>query len=270
LVPFDPQLDAARMSTLTCQRVSKVFDGVVAVQDVDLALSPGEIVGVIGPNGSGKSTLLSMMSGFYRPDSGSIALDGRVVNRAQAYRFRRMGVARTFQNARIFDDLTVRENVLAGLHAQLVDGPAAEWRWIPALLGTRAARRRDREANERCDEFIRTSGLSAVSGIRAGGCSYGQRKRIELARAMVGGPGVLLLDEPMAGIPVDGIDALVEQLILPARQAGVAIALVEHRVELILELCDRLVVLSAGRKIAEGLPRDVIAIEEVRNAYLGE
>jgi ABC-type branched-subunit amino acid transport system ATPase component len=232
---------------LSCCNVSKGFSGILAVDGVDVDVRSGEIVGIIGPNGSGKSTLLSMMSGFYEPDAGTISLDGEPLHISGSHRFRRLGVARTFQNARIFDDLSVRDNVLAGLHTRLTAGRGREWNWIGAVGGLPTSRRRERSARTRCEEFLHVAGLTHVADLRAGGCSYGQRKRIELARAMIGEPRVLLLDEPMAGIPVDGIASLVEQLIKPARADGVAIALVEHRVELILDLCDRLVVLAAGR-----------------------
>jgi ABC-type branched-subunit amino acid transport system ATPase component len=258
------------MSALECIGVSKAFDGVPAVEAVDLQVSAGEIVGVIGPNGSGKSTLLSMMSGIYRPDAGKIVLDGVPIQQTRSHSFRRLGVARTFQNARVFDDLTVTENVIVGLHSQFVERRLAEWGWPSGVLGLGAGRRRENAARELCERFLDRVGLAAVADLKAGGCSYGQRKRIELARAMIGEPPVLLLDEPMAGIPVDGIDELVELMIRPASVAGAAIVIVEHRMELILELCSRLVVLSAGRKIADGRPQDVIEVEEVRSAYLGE
>lgn len=258
------------MSTLTCTEVSKSFDEVPAVIAVDLEVRSGEIVGVIGPNGSGKSTLLSMMSGFYRPDTGVVLVDGAPVPRAQAHRFRRAGVARTFQNSRVLEDLSVRDNVLVGLHTGFVAGRWAEWNALAGIIGTRSARNEERSAREHCDAFLHKVGLAKIADRPAGDCSYGQRKRIELARAMIGEPRVLLLDEPMAGIPVDGITELVDTLIRPAQAAGVAVVLVEHRIELILELCDRVAVLSAGRKIAEGPPRAVIQNEEVRDAYLGE
>lgn len=255
---------------LEARGLTKVFGGVTALDSVDVTLEPGEMLGLIGPNGSGKSTLLSVLSGFYRLDGGLFRYDGETIARARPHELKRLGIARTFQNVRVFDDLSVLENILLGLHIEHIHGPLRSWSWIGDLLGIRGARRRETLSHEKATEFIETVGLSHVMHHRASQLSYGQRKRIEIARAIVSQPRLLLLDEPMAGIQLDGVEAILDDFIRPLMASGTAVILVEHRVELLERICPRIVVLASGRKIADGKPVDVLNCAEVRDAYLGD
>lgn len=226
------------------------FGGLVAVDDISLALAPGEILGLLGPNGSGKSTVLNLISGALSPDRGSIRLQGHEIGSTAPHRIARLGVARTFQLVRVLASLNCRENVLAGL----AFGRAASW---------------GHAAEQRADELLARVGLAGRAATATSELTYIDQKRLELARALALGPQLLLLDEWLAGLnPIElqqGI-ALVRSL----RGEGMTILLVEHVMDAIRSLCDRCVVMNAGRKIAEGSPDAVLADAEVIRAYLGD
>ena len=235
---------------LEVSNLTRRFGGLVAVDDMSLALAPGEILGLLGPNGSGKSTVLNLISGALSPDHGSIRLSGHEIGNTAPYRIARMGVARTFQLVRVLASLTCRENVLAGL----AFGRAAAW---------------GHAAEQRADELLARVGLAGRAATATSELTYIDQKRLELARALALDPQLLLLDEWLAGLnPTElqqGI-ALVRSL----RGEGMTILLVEHVMDAIRSLCDRCVVMNAGRKIAEGYPDAVLADAEVIRAYLGE
>jgi ABC-type branched-subunit amino acid transport system ATPase component len=252
---------------LRCSGVSKHFGGTAAVSDVSLDVNAGEVVGMLGPNGSGKSTLLNVLSGFYRPDAGSVTLDGRELVGRRPEAIRRAGVGRTFQNLRLFEELDLVENTLIGLHPELAGRGGA--RAVAALLGTRGARRRERDARTRALEALELVGLSPWSGERAGDLSYGLRKRLELARVLVGAPRLLLLDEPIAGLGAREVEEMLELVRTRVADTGIGVLLVEHHLELVLDFSDRVVVLDAGEKICEGLPDAVARDARVAEAYVG-
>ena len=230
--------------------LTRRFGGLVAVDDMSLTLAPGEILGLLGPNGSGKSTVLNLISGALPPDRGSIRLQGHEIASTAPHRIARLGVARTFQLVRVLASLNCRENVLAGL----AFGRTSSW---------------GHAAEQRADELLARVGLTGRAATATSELTYIDQKRLELARALALDPQLLLLDEWLAGLnPTElqqGI-ALVRSL----RGEGMTILLVEHVMDAIRSLCDRCVVMNAGRKIAEGSPDAVLADAEVIRAYLGD
>jgi ABC-type branched-subunit amino acid transport system ATPase component len=234
---------------------------------VALEVQPGEIVGMLGPNGSGKSTLLNVLSGFYRPDEGSVSLDSQELVGRRPEEIRRAGVGRTFQNLRLFEELNLVENVLIGLHPHYAGRRGLSG--VAALVGTRGARRLERESRARAREALEDVGLGALADEQASNLSYGLRKRLELARVLVGKTQLLLLDEPMAGLGAAEIEELLDLLRTRVRDTGIGILLVEHHLELVLAFSDRVVVLDAGEKICEGSPDEVARDPRVAEAYVG-
>jgi ABC-type branched-subunit amino acid transport system ATPase component len=240
----------SRSGTLAAAEITKDFGGVRALEDVSLELREGQILGLIGPNGSGKTTLLNCISGVIRPTSGTVSLDGRDITRAKPAAITRLGVARTFQNIRLFDRLTVLENVQ-----------------VNALAAAGMRRRRSElVAAGLVDEF----GLSELGEMYVGELSYGDRRRVEIARALAGGPRFLLLDEPAAGMnetETEELGALIEEI---RERRGCGVLLVDHDLELIMLHCEQIKVLNQGEEIAWGSPSEVQSDEAVIAAYIGE
>jgi ABC-type branched-subunit amino acid transport system ATPase component len=256
---------------LECRAVTKAFAGVKALDAVDLSVGAGEVVGLIGPNGSGKSTLVNVISGFLRPEDGDVTLDGTSLVGMRPPAVRRAGLVRTFQNLRLIEPLSVFDNLLVGLHLVYTDNHGLYWQWISSTLRTPGARRRDRRARELAADALEQVGLTGLANARVSSLSYGQKKRVELARAVALAPKMLLLDEPTAGLePGEAHDLieLIARVVTASSDRG--LLLIEHRLELVVDLCHRLVVLDSGRKVAEGEPRAVAADAEVIRVYIGD
>ncbi len=239
--------------------LSKHFGGVRAVDELSLSVREGEIFGLIGPNGSGKSTTVNLICGVFPVTSGSIAFGGADITRQPAHRVLVAGVARTFQNIRLFGDLTVWQNLWVAqnsVEAQRSEGLIARW------LG---GARRGRAATEALLEF---SGLAHRSGELARNLAFGEQRRLELARALAARPKMLLLDEPAAGMNAEEVGQLAQR-IKELRADGTTILLVEHVMELVMGVTDRIAVLNFGKKIAEGTPQQIQDNPAVREAYLG-
>jgi len=247
---------------LQITRLSKHFGGLPALAEVDFAVEKGQVTALIGPNGAGKTTLINCLTGVIRPDQGEIWFDGVNLAGLAAHRIARLGISRTFQNLRIFPRLSVLDNVLCGLTAQAGDS------MFLALLRPPGLRHRERRLRLAAMEALDTFGLADKAELPAGVLPYGDKKRLEMARAFVSQPVLTLLDEPVAGLNPEET-ARIAGLIRQMRLSGKTMVLVEHDMELVMGVSDRVVVLDGGNRIAAGSPEEVRTNPLVLEAYLG-
>jgi ABC-type branched-subunit amino acid transport system ATPase component len=240
----------------------KNFGGVRAVRDISLAIPTGTVFAIIGPNGAGKSTLLNLMSGIYQPDAGTMQFDGSDLVGMAAHRRARRGLARTFQKIRLFKRLSVLDNVRAGFHIHH-DIPAWEY-----LVHGPAFRRDRARSREQAEELLSFVGLERRAHVLAGSLSYGEQRMLEIARALATGPRLLMVDEPAAGLNAAEVERLLDRIRL-LRRRGMTVALVEHNIELVMQVADRVLVMDYGKYLFEGAPAEVQASPAVIAAYLG-
>lgn len=251
---------------LDLRQVSKHFGGLAAVQDVDLRIMPGEIISVIGPNGAGKTTVFNLITGIYRVSRGDILLSGQSLIGLSPDRIVRRGITRTFQNIRLFNNMTVLENVLVGQHTQL------KAQVLGALFRFPGVRHEEEHARERALELLGFFGpeLIARQDEYVLNLSYAEKRRVEIARALAADPKLLLLDEPTAGMNEYETLEAVKYIRRLRDELGLTILLIEHKLAVTMGMSDRIAVLDYGRKIAEGLPEEVRRNEQVIAAYLGK
>jgi branched-chain amino acid transport system ATP-binding protein len=249
------------MEGLRVEGVCVRFGGLTALDDVSLRVSPGEVVGVIGPNGAGKTTLFNVICGFVRPDSGTVTWRGRSLDRVHPHQLAGIGIARTLQGVGLFAGLTAIENVMAGAERRRRAGLAS------ALLGLPRSDRDERALRAAALDALDAVGVADAADRLPGTLPFPLQKRVALARALVAEPQLILLDEPAAGLGGDDVEELGERI--GALRGTMALLLVEHRMDLVMSVCDRVVVLDFGRRIAQGTPAEVQADERVLDAYLG-
>jgi branched-chain amino acid transport system ATP-binding protein len=252
------------MPLLRTDRLGISFGGLRAVDNFEITVNPGEIVGLIGPNGAGKTTCFNMITGVYKPTDGAVELEGKKIDGMPTHAINRMGIARTFQNIRLFKNLSVLDNVRAALHGQVNYGF-----WTSIFRGPRYWAV-ERKIKARAIELLKVFGLENRLKDEAGSLPYGEQRKLEIVRAMATSPKLLLLDEPAAGMnpqETQTLNTLIHRL---RDEFGVTVLLIEHDMSLVMKICERIYVLDYGKEIACGTPEEIQKNEKVVKAYLGE
>ncbi len=251
------------MALLEIKHIKKNFGGIKAIVDFSLEANAGEIHGIIGPNGAGKTTIFNTISGVYQADSGSVILDGEDITKLPQYRITRLGIGRTFQNIRIFKGLTIEENVLCAFD------PQSKYSVFGGLIPTPARRKEEKRGRELARKYLEVVGMADLKDERPENLPYGSQRKVEIARALMCEPKVLLLDEPAAGLTPTEVDELTQLIKKVSKEFGFAILLIEHRLELVMSISDLIHVQNFGETIAVGTAEEVQHNQAVIEAYLG-
>ena len=252
------------MAMLEVTKLGISFGGLRAVDDLSMKIEKGRLVGLIGPNGAGKTTAFNMLTGVYRPTDGGIRLDGQNLIGKKPHEICKMGVARTFQNIRLFSKLPVLDNVKVGLHNEVTYSLAE------SMLHLGGYHKKERAMNEKAMEILKVFDLDSQADTLASNLPYGKQRKLEIARALATDPKLLLLDEPAAGMNPNETGELMETIKLVREKYQVTILLIEHDMKLVTGICEYLYVLNFGKLLAEGTPKEVLSNPEVVTAYLGE
>jgi len=248
---------------LELKGITQIFGGVTALNDVSFSIHADQVTGVIGPNGAGKTTLFNIVTGIYQQTSGQVIFEGSDISEIPVERLAAKGMVRTFQNIELFGQMTVLENVMVGLHSKSKSGLFACSFKAPWAI------KEERRIREEAHEWLRFVGIEQLADVQASNLPFGKGRMLEIARAMACKPRMILMDEPAAGLNSQETVGLAE-LIRKIRDLGVTVVLVEHDMELVMDICDRIVVLNLGQKLAEGTPREIQDNHEVIAAYLGD
>ncbi|MDF2563870.1 MAG: Sulfate-transporting ATPase [Massilibacillus sp.] len=252
------------MNLLKAEKVSKVFGGLKAVSNFDIHIDKGELIGLIGPNGAGKTTAFNLLTGVYQPTTGAIEFDGKSVVGLKPFQITQGGIARTFQNIRLFSELSVLDNVKIAYHSHV------EYGLVEAVLRVGRYFREEDEIEQKAIDFLKIFKLEHKKDEIAKNLPYGEQRRLEIARALAAKPKLLLLDEPAAGMNPQETQALMEMISWIRKEFGLTILLIEHDMNLVMGICERIYVLEYGSIIAHGTPNEIKNNPQVIKAYLGE
>lgn len=252
------------MAMLSVKNLGISFGGLRAVDSFSITIEKGELYGLIGPNGAGKTTTFNLLTGVYKPDTGKMYLDGVDITGKNTIEINKAGIARTFQNIRLFKNMSVLDNVKIGLHNNYRYSTAAGILRLPSFFKT------ERQMNERAYDILSVFGLDQEANLLSANLPYGKQRKLEIARALATNPKLLLLDEPAAGMNPSETEELMETITLIRKKYDVTILLIEHDMKLVSGICEKIYVLNFGTELANGLPQDVLNNPEVIKAYLGE